>query len=389
MTCLPYSPSRRKILTTGFPALVSLLFHPPFLLRVRSPRKRIPLVHISDLYFPPQDPDDLVDLLTVAALEEFDLRAVLLDVTRKFLEPAPAGADKARDPGFVPVMQLSYLLGRHIPVAMGPIDPLTGPRDDANDRPVREQAGISLLLDVLEESPEPVLVSCVGSARIVTAAYNRRPDLLRSKVQAIILNAGATGGTKREWNVGLDPEAFVGLWRSGLPLRWYPCATDRSAFVQNHERGTYWKTSQADLFRGLSPSLRAWIAFNFMGMEHSDAIGALSRDPDENSWRAITTEYRNLWSTASLIMAAGRNLVRTGNGWRFVPREEVAGQEVFPWRLDPIDARVNDNAEVEWQRTDNQSRYALFGREANALYPAAMTEALNELLSEFRFDGPP
>ena len=71
---------------------------------------RIPLVHITDLYHPPQDPDDHFDLATIAALPEFDLRGVILDVTQKFLDPAPAGWDIARDPGYVPVVQLGHIL---------------------------------------------------------------------------------------------------------------------------------------------------------------------------------------------------------------------------------------------------------------------------------------
>jgi hypothetical protein len=158
----------------------------------------IPLVHITDLYHPPQDPDDHIDLATVVALPEYDLRAVILDVTQKFLDPAPAGFDIARDPGYVPVLQLSHIIGRAIPVAVGPRAPLSGPDDDAKNRPRSEQAGIQLLLDILEDCPEPVVLSLVGSARVVTAAFNRAPELLRSKVRSLLLNAGSTAGMERE-----------------------------------------------------------------------------------------------------------------------------------------------------------------------------------------------
>ena len=117
-----------------------------------------------------------------------------------------------------------------MPAAMGPTVPLKTPLDDARDRPREEQAGIEFILATLEASEEPVVLSAVGSARVITAACNRAPDLMRSKTRAVLLNAGATAGSKREWNVGLDTAAFVGLWRSGLPIHWYPCATERSAF---------------------------------------------------------------------------------------------------------------------------------------------------------------
>ena len=97
--------------------------------------RRIPLVHITDLYHPPQDPDDHLDLATIVALPEYDLRGVVLDVTKKFLVPKPEGWDIARDPGYVPVAQLAHLTGRAIPAAMGPIAPLAHPGDAALDRP--------------------------------------------------------------------------------------------------------------------------------------------------------------------------------------------------------------------------------------------------------------
>ena len=118
--------------------------------------KPIPFIHTTDLYNPPQDPDDHVDLATVYALPELDLRAVILDPSRKFL--------RQLDPGFVPAAQMNYLAERAVPVAAGPIDPLRSSSDTAKDRPRREQAGIELLVDVLGRSEEPAFVSVVGSA---------------------------------------------------------------------------------------------------------------------------------------------------------------------------------------------------------------------------------
>lgn len=344
----------------------------------RQLEARIPLIHTTDLYHPPQDPDDQLDLATIAALSAFDLKGVVLDITDRFLRAAPEGFDIPRDPGFVPVMQLSYLLGRTTPVAMGPTAPLHSPLDDARDRPLEEQGGVELVLDVLRASPEPVLISVVGSARVVTAAFNREPDLLRSRTRAVILNAGATGGTKREWNVGLDPEAYVGLWRSGLPIHWYPCATERSAFNPDHERGTYWKASHEDLFREIPDALRGWIAYGFSGSARGDIIRAMREMGRGAVWEHILAGHRNLWATASLVMAAGLELARTPSGWRFV--SDADGLEVWPWRLDPIAASVRDDATVDWSLSDASSRHRLFGRKEGRAFGEAMAEALNALL---------
>lgn len=376
--------TRRQMIRMSAGALAGLTVATSFLGQTPYDRKRsgIPLVHITDLYHPPQDPDDLLDLLTVAGLRELDLKGVILDVTQKFLDPAPTGFDIARDPGFTPVTQLAHLLGRTIPVASGPSTPLKTPTDPATDRPDSEQEGIRTLIDVLRQSPEPVLVSCVGSARVLAAAFNREPELLRSKVKAAVMNAGATGGTKREWNVGLDLFAFVRLWQSGLPILWYPCATERSAFNASHERGTYWKASHADLFKDIPPPLRTWIAYNFRGEKRDDFIAALSDEVSEETWKEVCDGERNMWSTASLVMAAGRSLAQTSSGWRFLSSEEAVGHRIWPWRLDPIEATTDNEGWISWNITRMESRYAIFGREGGIGYGAAMAEAFNALLKE-------
>ncbi len=338
----------------------------------------VPLIHITDLYHPPQDPDDHIDLATVAALTEYDLKGVVLDATWKFMHAAPDGFDVRRDPGFIPVTQLGYILGRSIPTASGPIRPLTHPHDTAIDRPTEEQGGIRLLLDILDDARETVVVSAVGSARTLTAAFNREPALVRSKVRAVLLNAGSTAGPKREWNVGLDPEAYKGLWASGLPIHWYPCATEKSAFNPDHERGTYWKTTHAAIFRHLSPPLRAWFAYAFQGNSRVDVIGALAEDVQPEAWNTLLAQERNMWATVSLVAGAGRVLANTPRGWRFIPSAAAQRDTVWPWRLDSIAAAVDADGVVSWDVGEGSVR--LFGRKRGPGFGEAMAEALASLL---------
>lgn len=350
--------------------------------------RRIPLVHVTDLYHPPQDPDDHIDLATILALPEYDLRGVVLDITRKFLVPKPQGWDIAREPGYVPVAQLGHLTGRAIPAGMGPIDPLAHPGDDARDRPQAEQGGINLLLELLERSDEPVTISVVGSARALAAAFNRDPALVRAKTRAILLNIGSTGGPKREWNVGLDPAAYIALWRSGLPIDWYPCGTDRSAFDPAHERGTYWKVPHAVLFRDLPDGLRAWLDYAFSGSARGDIMGALRETGRGASWEAVLGGERNMWATISLVAGAVRVLARTAEGWRFVPIAAASGLERWDCRLDPIHATVDEEARVTWHVAGEDAGWRLFGRKPGAEYGVAMAEALNALLRGMDIQAP-
>jgi len=339
----------------------------------------IPLLHITDLYHPPQDPDDQLDLATVIALEEFDLKGVVLDVTQRFLEAAPSGFDIPRDPGFIPVTQLAYLTGRTIPVATGPAQPLRYPQDDVRDQPRREQAGIELVLDTLQSSDKPVVVTVVGSARVVAAAFNRDPDLVRAKTRAVVLNAGSSGGTHREWNVELDPAAYEGLWRSGLPVHWYPCTTEHSPFDPEHERSTYWKTSHRALFEHLPDALRAWFAYGYSGSARGDILRALAEMGRGAVWEHVEAGIRHMWSTASLVMAAGHVLARTPQGWRFIPAAKAEDLKQWPWYLDPIEATIDDEQQVSWQVVE-ESQTHLFRRQSGAAFGDAMAEALNALL---------
>ena len=325
---------------------------------------RIPLVHITDLYHPPQDPDDHVDLATIVALPEYDLRAVVLDATRKFLVAKPEGWDIVRAPGFEPVAQLGMLLGRTMSVASSPVEPLSDTGDTAAGSPVEEQEGIELLIDTLRSSADPVTISVVGSCRVLAATFNREPELLKAKTRTVLLNAGSTADPKREWNVGLDPHAYEALWRSGLPIDWFPCGTDGSAFDPAHERGTFWKSEHSILFRDLKPGLRDWFAFALNGVDG----------------KPIPRGERNMWSTISLVIGAGRVLARRPEGWRFVAGEDAGEYELWPCRLDPVRATVDGEPRVHWELTDGPSPHRLFGRRPGPDYGAAMAEALNALL---------
>ena len=344
---------------------------------------KIPFVHITDLYHPPQDPDDHFDLATVMGLPELDVKGVILDVTTKFLLRAPAGFDIPRDPGFVPVTQLCYLLGRSIPIGVGPHEPLKLEGDSALDRAATEQSGIELLLDILRSTSEPVLISMVGSARVAAAAFYREPELMRARTKAIILNAGATGGTKGEWNVNLDPVAYKALWNSGLPIHWYPCATERGAFDEAHEYGTHWKACHESLLRDVHPDLRAWFFYALSGSTRGDIIHSLQDEGTDIEWKNILAAKRNMWSTISIVMAAGRTLAQTPEGWRFVSRG-TSKESLWPMFLDPIKAAMRDDGQVDWHPTTENTHHWIFRRQPGRQYGVAMAEALHALFQTLR-----
>ncbi len=353
----------------------------PVLLAACAAAQRIPLVQTTDLYHPPMDPDDYVDLATAYALPEFDIRAVILDTDDRMVTGRFTAGDPPREPGFVPVVQLNYLTGRAAPVAIGPIAPLRSPQDKALDRPRREQAGIELLLRTLRESPEPVVVTVLGSSRIVTAAFNREPNLLRQKVRHIVVNAGTAAGPANEYNVTIDLHAYVGLFRSGLPIDWYPCVGDNPNFDApggSTEHNAFWKAPQRELFRDIPAPLLGWFVHGMTGNLRGDLLRALSEESRGAAAAAVRADTRYLWSTASLVLAAGRKLARTPAGWRFVPASDPS-TEIETLALDPVTVTITDAGVTSW-RPAVSSPIRLFRRTPGARHTAAMTEALNFLL---------
>ncbi len=341
--------------------------------------KPIPFIHTTDLYNPPQDPDDHVDLATVYALREFDVRAVILDPSRRFVGQL--------DPGYVPAAQMNYLTGRGVPVAAGPIDPLRSPSDTAKDRPRREQAGIELLLDALRHSEEPAFVSVVGCARVIAAAWNREPKLLQEKVRGVLVNAGATTGKPgAEWNVDLDVQAWIALMRSRLPILWYPCTGAHGPMAPD-AHNTFWAVSHRQLFEGLPQPLRAYFDYALNHNARGDIIRALSVLGSGPAWEKLLADRRNMWSTASLIMAAGRVLAQTAQGWRFLAKEQAAGLKLQLLEMLPIACEVTDAGVIRWSPKPEPSNVRIFHRKPDEEHVRAMSEATNALLRQIEGNG--
>lgn len=55
-----------------------------------------------------------------------------------------------------------------------------------------------------------------------------------------------------------------------------------------------------------------------------------------------------MWSTASLIMAAGRVLAETSEGWRFIAREQAGGLKQQTLEMLPVQCGVDDAGVVRW-----------------------------------------
>jgi len=227
-----------------------------------------------------------------------------------------------------------------------------------------------------------------GSLRDIAAAFNREPALLREKVARLYLNTGHAGGDK-EWNVGLDPHAYVRVMRSGLPIYWVPC-------FGPHGYGSLWKFRHDRVLDAVSPRLQNFFIYALarVSPEKLDPIAALSGGLDPAARAAMWTQERNMWSTASLLHAAGWEPTRSANGsWRLTPLapEAVSGQEGVgaPATTAPSSrivwfekrrVRLDADGKTWFDDQGGDLDVVIFRRGDEAAYNAAMTAALRDLL---------
>lgn len=174
---------------------------------------------------------------------------------------------------------------------------MKNPADTALDAPTFQQSGIELILETLKTVRERVQVLSFGSARMLAAAYNREPALLRDKAERIHLSAGSTSLEFMEWNVLLDRHAIVRLLRSELPVAIYPCGSKGGAFSYD-EHNTFWKLYDLQFVRQLDPRLQRYLAYAF---ERSNCMGflhALDRDWPVEAFDRICARTRRMGDSA-------------------------------------------------------------------------------------------
>jgi hypothetical protein len=363
----------------------------------RPATKRVPVIDITDLYHPPQDVGDNLDLIAAFALPEVDLKAVILDVTARFREPVsgPPGdpyrdTTGPREPGFIPVWQLNALFGRNVPCAVGPYAALRSADDPMHDAPAFQQQGVKLMLKVLRESPEPMHIVSFGSARPLAVAWNREPELLRKKVACAHLCIGAAPAGYLEWNVMLDIAAFVRILQSDLSLALYPCATDKGPFDLGRNN-TYWKLPDLNFLRDLPAGLRRYAVFALNRTVRMDWLRALEHDPPAEVLNEACNRPHNVWETAVWAEVCGQSLVRRGDGThRLISAADIATTDtLIPGGLKPCQLTVRDNGQFTFKIGVGSSRMRIYERDNPVGQQDALREALPELYRSFSIGSPP
>ncbi len=296
--------------------------HPAFLLLCLAlacalcAAEGMPTIYCTDLFHPHDDLDDHFDLACLYALEELDLKGIVLD----------QGLKQREKPGSIPIQQLNSLTGRDIPYATGLSEPLKTPKDTGEDQPEEHQQGLRLILSILRESPTPVTIIAVGSLRDVAAAYNRAPELFKEKADKLLLFIGDAQGSFQEYNVGLDVNAYAAVMNAPLPLYWVPCFD--GGLWKNDGNASFWQAPHEALLDGASNPVLNFFLYAMLHKTAADPLAALRETPDPEELSRALTETRNLWCCAVFPFVAGRTYVRRGDDCLALPPNEVAADDL-------------------------------------------------------------
>jgi len=335
--------------------------------------RSVPVIYCTDLFHPHDDPDDHFDLATLCAMPELDIKGVVLDQGRKQLER----------PGRIPVSQMNRITGRKVPAVIGLCDPLKGPDDKALDQPAQFQGAVELILQTLRASAKPVCIATAGSVRDVVCAFNREPGLFQTNVAMVLAFIGEASDAKfQEYNVGLDPQAFVGLMRSGLPVYWVPCFD--GGLWQNRGHASFWRVSQRTLLARAAPEVIQYFIYA-VEKETAEPLAFLSRPVEPERQARLFAGTRNLWCAAVLGVMSGREVVFDGGKWASVlPQSSraaaVAGRKSL-FGFSEVEASVSDAGVVSYGKGPGSHKVRRFEVRDSVQYERGMVEATASLLS--------
>ena len=354
---------------------------------------RMPLVVITDMYHPHQDPGDNLELINAYALPKLNLKAVILDCHEPFrhkiakdvgpgLFEDPNGP---REPGYIPMHQLNYLFGKNVKYGVGPFTSTKTLDDQMENLNEFQNQGLDLLKRTLKNAERPVTIASFGSSRVLSVAYNRYPELMLEKIKMIHLSAGTSGNHPDylEWNVALDTLAFVNIMQSGLPISLYPCASGKkldegsqlaNAFMKD-SNNTYYQLKNLSFIEEMEPGLRQYCYSIFKPYRGVDYLGYLEKKSPVDS--SIFEKSHNVWETAVWMQLADLKLIKDKKGQiRIIPASKVnQSHEVFKERMMRCNVKVKQDGLFEYEYNKN-GNFLIYERGAVDQYEKWMNQAI-------------
>ena len=353
--------------------------------------KKVSIIDVTDLYHFHQDKGDNIDLIVPYAMDEIDLKAVILDCTNHFRQPTNWDATGVfyddggpRDPGIIPVNQLNAIFDETVPYGTTPFHPMKSPDDKLLDAPKYQQQGIDLILRTLKEADEKIDILIFGSLRSVAAAYNREPALLAEKVNRIHISAGSTSSDFLEWNINLDNQAAVCLYKSKLPIYIYPCAGDIGPFDLS-QYNSYWSLENMAFIKDMVWPLKSYLQYALTKAQRTDFLRAIEEEADDAVLGRFYKEQHGVWETALWLEVSDRRLVQKASGEYLIvkPEEITIDDRIIHTEMRNCTLSVKDNGGFDYTLTNDESNFKIFYRENPEEYQTALNEAFPKWYHSF------
>jgi pyrimidine-specific ribonucleoside hydrolase len=369
----------------------------------KSDTNKIPVVVITDCYHPYQDPGDNLDLISGFALDNIDLKGIILDITDSFRKDTADHPYLWKDPrgpreaGIIPVMQLNYIFNRNVPFAIGPMELMRSETDKMEGLPSFQENGVNLLISILKESKRPIDVLSFGSARVIAVAYNREPNLLKKKIRKIHLSAGTASENFQqgkdygansipggEWNVALDVFAFIRLMKSDLPIAIYPCAGKDGGFVKD-VNNTYWLINDMSFLKEVDLKLQRYLLYAFNKKLQNDFLRTMDNGQTFSNYNTSIIEPFHFWESAIWLQVSQRKIVKTSDGgYAILKKAQISDKDsVIIENLLPCKIEIRQDGRFRFDYTTKPSNFSIYHRSDVDLYEKAMQIAYPKLLKSY------
>ena len=314
----------------------------------------MPVIYITDLYHPHHDLDDHFDLVAMYAIEEFDIKGIIIDCAEPY-EP----------PGIKPIEQMNYITRKKIPVYLGLREKLKTPGDKALWQK-EHQEGCNQIIKILKGSRQKVTIISVGSLKDLAAVYNREPDLFEKKVDKIVLFIGEASKKEFiEYNVRLDKNAFIKIMNHASNIYWVPCFD--GGLWQNNGRASYWRAHRAELLKNTSSQITNFFLY------------AILKEPDSVNHINYLNEPVNQKKMQEHILDSN---IRRRNLWScsvfpFFSKNKVS--QNLPFAFEQVRIQVSDSAKLDYTPQGNPvNRFYITDKTG---YDSIMTTTYNQLIS--------
>ena len=340
-------------------------------------KNNVPIViYQTDLYHPHNDPDDHFDIATIVSLASqglINLEEIIIDYPSK---------DFPGDPAIVAVEQLKYITEIDVPVYIGTSVPMRHLKDTQYDIDSKNSIAVEKIADTLRKAQQPVYIIIVGGCNDVAISGTRYPELFKEKCAGVLLNAGSGRHNEDgilEYNVELNANSYAAIFDLPCPVFWFPCFDKiyNTGGFKPGELGTYYMFEQHQVLGSLSSGMKNYFKYMLEQSNDPKYLRYIDKIVDESFISEYGNMLRNMWSTSSILFAAGKCVNIDGD----IIDYNMNGEHNL-YILEPISVSCSPEGITDWEYDASSQTRFIFHIKDMDKYNNAMTKVLKDILEE-------